>query len=578
FDLISISKKKIQSNLLDIKQMNQLFHIPNIPYFTRENFGFNYVSPSKYNPESIIGQIMLNQRSNPFGISLKDFSKGGIICGAIGTGKTNLRLHILNLLLLNNVRIIDFDIKGDAPKYRNIRENGIVLIPNLNFSFNPFICPSGISKKKYSSILYRIFLEAISQNEIITPPQKYLLSQAISYTVEFDGNCKSFLENLLLFANIEKEIIDNLQESSALALISKLNWIKDSLKEVFWFDSNVLNSDQWRNSSLFFDLSVVKESVPIHLVQFLINLITSRIQLESSNINQIHLDNNDEKEIQSLHNGNQGNTLNTVIFIDEAQLLMPANQTGKLTVLEEILTTLRYRGISVISSGVSAELLSQTLLDTGFISQFRSSSSKLIKSLGFNNSESNLIHSLQPFNTFIYTDSIGGKAIQVQIDKFSFNQDDEIIYLNDIQSNLDQNTLLKEFNFNLELYYRMKIQSFIIDKLTIKLPKREKLVDLISSQLQQNGTILIESILNGNIGLFIESTIKYSIHYFKSNDLLQSCLLYLQECFVHIFLFHQYQPKFKQIKNNLRKLISIYITEIKAELDSKIMNSILNSS
>ncbi|MDH5403115.1 MAG: hypothetical protein OEY49_11535, partial [Candidatus Heimdallarchaeota archaeon] len=169
-------------------------------------------------------------------------------------------------------------------------------------------------------------------------------------------------------------------------------------------------------------------------------------------------------------------------------------------------------------------------------------------------------------------------AIQVQIDKFSFNQDDEIIYLNDIQSNLDQNTLLKEFNFNLELYYRMKIQSFIIDKLTIKLPKREKLVDLISSQLQQNGTILIESILNGNIGLFIESTIKYSIHYFKSNDLLQSCLLYLQECFVHIFLFHQYQPKFKQIKNNLRKLISIYITEIKAELDSKIMNSILNSS
>lgn len=69
-----------------------------------------------------------------------------------------------------------------------------------------------------------------------------------------------------------------------------------------------------------------------------------------------------------------------LISIDEAQLLMPRHD-GEQTVMGEILTTMRYKGIAVLAAGVSADLMSMTLLDTGIIAQYRSHSQVLAKSL-----------------------------------------------------------------------------------------------------------------------------------------------------------------------------------------------------
>ncbi|MCH8907950.1 MAG: DUF87 domain-containing protein, partial [Candidatus Heimdallarchaeota archaeon] len=344
---------------LDRRKVPYVINPPVISNLARMSINLRY-SPSSYKiPEQVIGSVLLTgNEMSPFGISSNDFKRGGIICGRIGSGKTTLRLHILKHLLEQGIRVIDFDIKGDAPKFDQIGSKGLILRPKQNFSLNPFSCPTGYTIKEYGEILTETIMSIIPDKQSLTPPQKHLLSKSIKQTVDTNGTCSTFFRNILTISKAEKSIIDNYQDATSHALITKLSWLQSSLGDIFWNENNTLTEEDFSTKSLFFDLSKLKEGADISLVTFFINLILTRVIATRRNQGGYA-----ETSVPKL-----------IIFLDEAQLLMPVNTTTQLTRLEEAVTTLRYKGISVIAAGVSADLMSSTLLDTGFIAQYRTES------------------------------------------------------------------------------------------------------------------------------------------------------------------------------------------------------------
>lgn len=535
----------------------KILQLPELARLKSYNHNLANAPPNNFTPEKIIGKVLTNRiEIAPFGISVDDFRKGGIICGAIGNGKTTLRLHILKHLLDNNVRIIDFDIKGDAPKFGNIGENGVVLIPGVNFSINPFLCPSNFSKKEYADILTRTLIEIMPDSENLTAPQKHLLTQAIHLTVKTDSNALSFFTNIYILAYREKSIVDNLQETSAQALIVKLSWMQNLMADIFWKDDSSLKESDYSSKSLFFDLSSLITSVPILLVRFLINLIMTRVVINHRG----------EGSYESLTKPN------LIVTIDEAQLLMPRHKRDELTRLEEIVTTLRYKGISVIAAGVSAEIMSPVLLDTGFLAQYRSESKELLRGLGLDREQMDLVPKLEPYTCILNTASSGGKPIHVKIDKFGYKQQEQVKYLESVKSQFIQEVnTLGEFKFNQEFNLRVKITSLInqiveMDYETQKLLTNyaKQFVQWIQSDLI---TLFDKYKLDGIAGLLDRLSKQWKDEnglLFLDNFYPDYLFFILREFFVTICLSNDSKNNLKinSIKKNLDKFISFLIAKI----------------
>ena len=432
---------------LDRRKVPYVINPPVIPNLARMSSNLRY-SPSSYQiPEHVIGSVLLGgNEASAFGISSNDFKRGGIICGRIGSGKTTLRLHILRHLLEQGIRVIDFDIKGDAPKFDQIGSKGLILRPKQNFSLNPFSCPPGYTIKEYGEILTETIMSTIPDKQSLTPPQKHLLNKSIKQTVDTNGTVSTFFRNILTISKAEKSIIDNYQDATSHALITKLSWLQSSLGDIFWNENNTLTEQDFSTKSLFFDLSKLKEAADISLVTFFVNLILTRVIATLRNEGGYA-----ERSVPKL-----------IIFLDEAQLLMPLNTTTQLTRLEEAVTTLRYKGISVIAAGVSADLMSATLLDTGFIAQYRTESYALSRALGLDQEERVILNRLPDFTSVISSSFTMYKPVHVKINRFDSPQMDPQGYLNRVKKqHLPIAIPLPEFKFDQRLHF----QSLVLSKI-----------------------------------------------------------------------------------------------------------------
>jgi hypothetical protein len=502
-----------------------------------------------------IGEAFFDGSYFPYNLSLQELTQGGLICGAIGTGKTTLRLHILQFLLKNNVRIVDFDIKGDAPRFAHLGEKGKILLPGKNFSFNIFQCPTGYSNKDYAEILIRSFLELLPSDLNLSPPQQYLLTKSVYLTVEREGTPKDFFETIIMISVQEKETIENFQEVSAYSLIQKLNWMQTLLGDIFWSEQTNLTNEDWSNESLFFDFSQISDKVPISLLRFLIDIILTRIR--------VHLQYDTSFSTES--------EPKLVIFIDEGQLLMPrTNNQLKLSKLEETFTTLRYRGVSVFGTGVSAEMMSTVLLDAGFISHFQSHSKVWDLSFELPGDESSNIQRL-PRHTCVLKTLRNQIPRSIKLEPFNLSQDNLELYSLRIDSQqLRRFPIVETFEMNSETIWRLRIRATFSDLSEMKAPR--------FNQIWRDGRHLLQQLWINEWHLDSDITLpEISKSLFKSlsnngtfgrdtlvNQQRMTLFTLMQIVVLNYIINNEFNQRVNLLKQNYRKLLSIaeeYINE-----------------
>ncbi len=515
-----------------------------------ENYDNLYKLSQNLPPKNIIGEIVLNNKiSGPFGITLKDLSQGGIIAGAIGTGKTNLRLNLMKFAIENNIRIIDFDIKGDAPHYPIFGEKGVTLIPNINFSINPFQCPKGYLEKEYSEILMRMFSDILINTNPLTPPQNNLLFQAILKTVTENGNSYDFFMNLLLLGYSEGNIIDNSQTNTAMALISRFSWLQNSLGNIFWNNKSTLSENDYKIQNLFFDFSLLMHTATYEQIRFLMDIIITRI-------------------VATIRKLDENSELKLLIFIDESQILMPRRKTNRLNRIEETLTTLRYKGVSVIATGVSAELMSKQLLDTSLIAQFRSESNELYRSLNLNLSNP-IIHALKPYScimrTLYYND-----PLHIKIKPFDFRKDNNNEYINRVKSQISKKSeKLPEFKINFQTIWLSKLSYLFNEKIILK----KDVTSLIENEiflLFEIDEYILTSIKEDNINDFIDRVITSFNNYrqlkiinpIAYSDPDQYLFILIKLIYIKILEKLKYTPLYQYFEKNYIRIINYSITYI----------------
>ncbi len=454
---------KTKPKIIIGSDIHRILQLPKLATMIKPSASKYVAPPSDYDPLAKFGHVLVdNQMTSPFGINAEDLAQGGIICGGIGTGKTTLRLHLMRSLLEQDVRVIDFDLKGDAPRYLSLGSQGLIIKPNQNFLVNPFSVPQGYSEKEYCDILFRAFLETVPHHETLSPPQKQLLNRSIELTVNTQGNARDFFHNILVIGNSEKRIIDNYQENTSQSLLVKFAWMQTNLGDIFWREENTLTESDYCEHNIFFDFSILVHTVPHKLIRFLMDLIMTRL------MGSLRLEGN--------YGRNQKPRL--VIFIDEAQILMPQRlKNDELSRLEETVSTLRYKGVAVLATGISASMMSHVLLDTGFIAQFRSESTDLLRNLGlFSTNESAIIPQLDRFTSIVRSNSMGNQGIHVGLDPFNevqydHNQYNIMIKLQYLPTGLK----LPVFSLNFDSHWSAKIDSVMPEKLAIGGILREKL-------------------------------------------------------------------------------------------------------
>ena len=397
-----------------------------LPYLTREeivqlSFDKRGKLASLSSVEKLLYDLKLGTTEvlDDFQVFPTDLVLGGIISGGIGSGKTNFRLLLMKMLREAGISIIDIDFKGDAPRMNFFRKFGRVIAPKLNLQINPFEKPVGMNDKDYSQLIFRSFVETLGKNEELSPPQKQLLGNAIYETIKMNGNSYDFFDNLFILATQLSSIIDNNQDYTAIALFNKLSWLCTSLRDVFWVEKSNLKPLDFVRNSIHLDLSEVTDSVTIEQLRFLVDIIMLRFTMAIKNEGEYHK--TDE----------HGNKLpRYVIFLDEAQLLMPARggEYQSLTRMEEIVSTLRYKGVSVVASGISANLMSAILLDSGFLAQFRTESEQLTRALGINEKFWKILPKLPNYHAIVKSPTTNYEPLIMKTEHCKFDKVSEKHY------------------------------------------------------------------------------------------------------------------------------------------------------
>lgn len=359
-----------------------------------------------YNPISISSSLLMSKNSNerdngfiigkkrkmnqvfPFQLNLKDFYQGGIITGAPGTGKTTLRLTIMKNFIDMGIKVMDFDLKGEAAKLPFLTTGGYVFVPKQNFHINVFLKPAGISDQDYINFLFTGFVDNFFNNEKLSSNQSQILYSAIRSTVLERGSPLTFFQNILWHGFRLERISDNHHVSSSFSLLTKFQWMETNLKEIFWVDRSSFNSTHF-SSNIFFDFSHLALTAPFEMIRFLLDILILNFKIYLSN--QSPIDYQDE-------------FIRHAIFVDEAQILLPRKK-GKLNQIEEAITTLRYKGVAVFASGTSSTLMSEVLLNSGFIAKFRGADSGFEALFGTNKQETELFPFLPNYSFLVKSKS-----------------------------------------------------------------------------------------------------------------------------------------------------------------------------
>jgi hypothetical protein len=411
-----------------------------------------------------------------FNIKLSDIKQGGIISGAIGTGKTTLRLNLMEQLIANQISIIDIDYKGDAPRLYRFNSKGLVLIPGKNLHIDIFNQPSDVNTIEFVGILYRSFIESITDGEL-TPPQKQILYEALRKTVTKKGNLETFYRNIIIASVESKEIIDNYQNHTAIALINKFNWLQTTMRNVFGVEGQSISGKDLASENIFIDLSYIQHSAPNNHIRFFLDILITKLMLyykskDSENFNISEF------------------PLKKVIFIDETHMIMPNHKMEKLSRLEELVVTMRHKGLSVVATTTNSSLISNVFLDSSFQARFRTDSSFIERSMGDKNIEYTPILQLQNYSYYLKSSSTDHQPLLIKTNQFVDNSLSNSEYYSTLHYH--NVNYLNEFIIEAGIFEAALLESIVFKSLPIE-PYR-KIVRPIAMQYLQSNFDLLEKI------------------------------------------------------------------------------------
>ncbi|MFV2014164.1 MAG: helicase HerA-like domain-containing protein, partial [Candidatus Heimdallarchaeota archaeon] len=396
--------------------------------------------------------VGLDNNNNKFRVNLADLKQGGIISGAIGTGKTTLRLTLMEQLIQKGITILDIDYKGDAPRLYKFFREGQVLVPGKNLHIDIFDQPSNTTTIEFVGILFRSFVESVSDGEL-TPPQRHILLDALRKTVVKRGNLESFYRNIIIASVESKEIIDNYQQQTAIALINKFNWLQSTMRNVFGVYGQSISAADLAHNNVFLDLSYIQHSAPNNHIRFFLDILITKLMLhyksqDSENFSQTEL------------------PLRKVIFLDETHMFMPNHRDQNISRLEELVVTLRHKGLSVIATTTNPILISNVFLDSSFLAQFRTESSVMQRSLGLNNSDFKSIVQLPNYSYYLKSGSTNHELSELKTIQFLDNNLTLDEY-NEALTKYDVN-YLDEFRIEPGYFEVALLESYIFDSLPIE--------------------------------------------------------------------------------------------------------------
>ncbi len=451
---IKISKKQ-SLQLITTSSLNQLnYSIINQIRTISQSEITSKLKSKEVNSISDDSNIVIanNGQLQDFTINLSDLKQGGIIAGAIGSGKTTLRLTIIEKLIQMGISILDIDYKGDAPRLFRFQNKGLVLIPGKNLHLDLFDKPNNISTTEFVGILFRSFVETIHDGEL-TPPQKHILQEALRKTVVKRGNIETFFRNIIIASMESKEIIENYQQQTALALINKYNWLQTSMRNVFGVHGQSVSGEDLAENNIFVDLSYIQHSAPNNHVRYFLDILITKLML--------HYKSEESENFSKLEQ-----TLRKAIILDETHMIMPNQSKEPLTKLEELVVTLRHKGLSVIATTTNPALISDIFLDSGFVAQFRTESNAMQRSLGFTNSEIKYLSQLPNFKFYLKSNSTNYSLELLKTKQFFDNSLTSSEYSESIQK-YDVN-YINEFRIENGDFQAASLESAIYHSLSIE--------------------------------------------------------------------------------------------------------------
>lgn len=372
--------------LTTIRNSLAILHLPFIAQSQRAYEQDNRSAKTPTSTQQVGHLVHMQQQVAPFTVHASDLYHGGLITGQIGMGKTTLRLLLVKLLLEAKVQVIDFDLKGDSRNYPSFISYGFSYTPGKDFAINLFHRPEGVESSDLSNFLLGILVGSMPSNDKITPPQLAILQDSIQAVVEQEGTAEDFLYEIYFQAMKKQTLLDGNFLTAAQALLAKFTWMHTSLKSIFWrpntitpdFHAGTKRED--RGDTFFFDLSHLFALGQVQLTRFFMELMVFYLNHQA---------------VQ--HRKERAATKQkTCIVIDEAQISFARqHEQAELTNIEKSIVTMREYGVFVLAAGVDAELMSKTLLDVGFIAQFRSQSRELQRAFGVEEEEYAQIHKYQ---------------------------------------------------------------------------------------------------------------------------------------------------------------------------------------
>lgn len=222
---------------------------------------------------------------------------------------------------------------------------------------------------------------------------------------------------------------------------------------------------------------------------------------------------------------------------------------GDLTVMEEILTTMRYKGIAVLAAGVSADLMSLTLLDTGFIAQYRSHSLELAKSLAITEKLVDVIPTLSNYQCIVNMSIRRTGPMLVNINRFphSLLSENEHDYKDKGVTILDEFVLddLTTLRIRLELLAEIEINYF----------ERKKYQEIVEEEIIK---IAVPVYFDKNEFLeFITSTYNDVIQIISKQSYAYSPTILCNLLYIEIYLLMS--RKIIKLKRNYYTIFSTYL-------------------
>ncbi|MHA2504057.1 MAG: hypothetical protein ACXAE3_14450 [Candidatus Kariarchaeaceae archaeon] len=264
-------------------------------------------------------------------VSLQDLSisRGAIVTGTTGMGKSNLRFHLIAYFQSLGFQILDLDLKGEV-KISNR------LVPGINLAINLF------QNRKISTIQVLHLIQTLAED--LTPPQISLLTQVLES--EEQSNLQEFFNNIVVtgLANSSSGMGSPLTPT---ALLQKLRVLQDDFGTIFNVSSCSVSRES--NEDLFFDLSHLFGRCDLDKIAQFVEFILHYFVIS-----------NPERR-------------NMAIFLDESQLLL-SKSSGKA--VETVVTHFRSRNIPVFIFGTRADHFPDLVLDSSTVFLFQSMSKK----------------------------------------------------------------------------------------------------------------------------------------------------------------------------------------------------------